>query len=795
MGDILGKSSVASRLGRGLAYGVAGIAGLVLLAAGGVTYTLIASKPMLDGAMAVTGLSAPVTITRDNQGVPTIQGATRADLARALGFLHGQERFFQMDLIRRASAGELSGLLGPIEAVMNIDRQRRLHRFRHRAEQAVANASPEEKALLSAYAEGVNEGLSSLGARPFEYALLLSSPRPWQPADSILAGYSMYLDLQDDRAVMEQSRATVLEKLGPDLTAFLYPGGTALDSAIDGSILPAPPLPAALPPAPAKAALDLPPLPPPTPGSNAWAVGGGLTDSGAALVANDMHLGISVPGTWYRARLVQTGGEGGMDITGVTLPGTPMIIVGANGHIAWGYTNSYIDTADRILLDPVPGQPDQYQTPEGPKPITQVTEKICPAWTGCTDLVVEETIWGPVIDKDAQGRRTALRWTAHEPDAVRLGPMARMERARSVEEAITIAHEARQPQQNFVVGDAAGAVAWTIIGAVPARYGHDGTLPTSWADGSRGWHGMLPPEKVPVVLNPEHQRIWTANARIVGGEAYALLGDGGYDMGARQGQIRDELFAKTRLTPADMLAIQLDDRGLVLDFWQGEMLAALQTRTTRPGLAAMVDPVKSWGGRAIPESIGYRLVREFRSRLSQRLYGAYLAADGDLSRREIARQMEAPLRRLLTERPPALVPAPYKDWDALIDATLADVAQAVEKAGGIDAFTWGARNNAGVKHPLARLLPPLSALTDPEDVPVPGDALQPRAQAPGFGASERFAVSPGREKDGYFHMPGSQSGNPLSPYYLAGHQDWVRGRPSPFLPGPARWTLTLKPAT
>lgn len=791
----MGRKSVAGRIGRGLGYVLAGIAGLVVLAGAGVTYTLVRSKPALEGTLALSGLSAPVTIARDAQGVPVIQGATRADLARALGFLHGQERFFQMDLIRRAAAGELSGLLGPVQLVIDLDERRRLHRFRHRASQALANASATEQLLLQAYADGVNEGLAMLGARPFEYALLLARPEPWQPADSLLAGYAMYLDLQDDRALLERNRAATLAKLGPDLTAFLFPPGSPVDSALDGSTLPEPPLPGALPAASASPAGGVPPLPPPAPGSNTWAVGGALTESGAALVADDMHLGLSVPGTWYRARLVQTGGEGGLDITGVTLPGTPMIITGSNGYVAWGYTNSYIDTADRILLDPVPGQPDSYLTPDGLRTLTKTNEPICPAWSSCHDLVVEETIWGPVVERDAEGRRVALRWTAHDADAIRIAPMARLERARSVAEAIEAAHLSRQPQQNFVVGDAAGNVAWTIIGAVPERFGHDGTLPTSWADGSRGWGGMLPPDRVPVILNPEHHRIWTANARIVGGDAYALLGDGGYDMGARQGQIRDGLFARSRFQPTDMLSIQLDDRGTVLDFWQGQLLAALEARADDAALAAMRDPVRDWGGRAVPDSIGYRLVRDFRSKLAQRVYGAYLSSDGELSRRELSRQMEAPLRRLLTERPAALVPPPYQSWDALIDTTLAELAGDVAAAGGVDSYRWGDRNNAGVRHPLARLLPPLSHLTDPPDQPMPGDTLQPRAQAPGFGASERYAVSPGLEKQGYFHMPGSQSGNPLSPYYLAGHQDWVAGKPTPFLPGPARWTLTLKPAT
>lgn len=795
-----GKQGVARRLGRALGYGLAGIAGLVVVAAAGVTWTLYAARPVLEGTRPIPGLKGPVSIARDSQGVPLVEARSRADLARALGFLHGQERFFQMDLIRRASAGELSALLGPIGPVVEIDKGRRLHRFRHRAQQIIASMDGDERALLEAYAEGVNAGLDALGTRPFEYALLLATPKPWQAEDSILAAFAMYLDLQDDKAAQDRALATARNRLGGELADFLFPHGTPLDSALDGSVLPEPPMPASLPAGlaaapPAKAALLAPLLNPrPAFGSNGWAVGGGLTGTGAGLLANDMHLGLSVPGTWYRARLKMAGGtEPDLDVTGATLPGTPLVVAGSNGRVAWGYTNSYIDTADLVVLDPVQGADDQYQTPDGPRPITKVTEQICPAWADCQPLVVEETIWGPVVGRDDQGRRLAVRWTAHDPGAINLHGLLGLERARSVAEAINIAHTARQPQQNLVVTDSAGNVAWTVIGAVPHRFGQDGRLPTSWADGTRGWVGMLPPDQIPTILNPDDQRIWTANARIVGGAAYALLGDGGYDMGARQGQIRDALMARNQFTPKDMLAIQLDDRGGVLDFWQAQMLAALNQHQDDPALAAMKAKVENWGGRAMPDSVGYRLVREFRSGVAQRVYAAYLGMEGKPGRRDMARQMEAPLRRLLEQRPAALLPPGYADWDALISAELTDLAGDIAKAGGLETYTWGARNNAGVGHPLARILPPLAWLTDPPDVPVPGDTLQPRAQAPGFGASERFGVSPGREKEGYFHMPGSQSGNPLSPYYLAGHQDWVAGNPSPFLPGAARWTLTLRP--
>jgi penicillin G amidase len=773
--------------------------GLLLILVGGVAglfgWRLLSSEPQLTGEARIPGLSGPVSVTRDAQGVPTLTAASRTDLARGLGFLHGQERFFQMDLLRRAAAGEIGALSGAA-AALRLDRRSRPHRFRSRAEATLAQASAAERELLDAYVSGVNAGLTSLGSAPFEYLLLRQTPQPWTAADTILAVDAMYLDLQDEDGRIESSADLLRSRLGESWAAFLNPVGTFLDAPLDGSRLPDPALPtevvkpvkqAGLPAnlqnAEGESAI----------GSNAWGVGGSLTTTGAALVAVDMHLGLRLPNTWYRARLVEQTAEGRktLDITGVTLPGTPLIVAGSNGRIAWGFTNSYIDTGDSIILEPVPGQPESYLTPDGPRPLTRIEEQLC-AGSSCETLVVEETIWGPVVGRDSQGRRLARRWVAHDPDAVRLAPSLALEKAGSVAEAVAIAHTAGLPQQNLVVGDRDGNIAWTLIGRVPQRFGFDGRSPVSWADGTRGWSGWLPPGQVPVVLNPADGRIWTANARILGGNSLAVLGDGGYAGGMRAGMIRHRLLVKDRFVPQDHLDIQLDDRGLLLIPWQAILQKELQQRAVGDvSLVPFLDPVRDWGGRAVPNSIGYRLVRTFRSEVLRLLYSGYLGQD-DVSA-FITGQSEGPALRLLTDRTPALVPAGYPGWDALFDAAIAGMAADVKKEGGLSAYSWGARNRPGIRHPLAQFVPLLSSLTDPPDRPLPGDTFQPRVQGRGFGASERFAVSPGHEEQGLFHMPGGQSGHPLSPYYLAGHDDWRDGKPAPFLPGAPRWTLTLTP--
>ena len=800
------RRSLAGRIFFWLMWLLAVLLLTLVLAAGWFWWRMEGSVPRLDGEVAIAGLSAPVTVERDALGTPTITGATRTDVARALGYLHAQDRYFRMDMQRRFASGELSALAGG--AMADIDRRIRPHRFRARAKAALAAMSPAERALLEAYVAGVNEGLAGLRTQPFEYLLLRGEAEPWKPEDTFLSVMAMYLNLQPATPQRELDRARAAKALGAEMSAFLYPVTTELDAPIDGSRLAEPPMPLGIEPlgaapvvAPAGGAVVDDVRLSEAVGSNNWAVSGALTATGAALVANDMHLGLDVPSIWYRARLVVRpaagSGEAALDATGVTLPGTPFLVAGSNGRIAWGFTNSYIDTSDAVVVEWVDEKAGTYRTPAGTATVRQVGERLC-IKDDCETLPVRETIWGPIVAVDAFGRTIAMRWTAHEVDAIRLGAALDMERAETVAEAVAVARRSGIPQQNLAVGDRSGAIAWTIIGRVPRRVGFDGQEAVSFADGTKRWDGYLTPDETPLVLNPAGGRIWTANSRVVGGEGFAKLGDGGYDTGARAGRIHELLLAKERFQPRDFLAIQLDDTATRNRFWQQLMLAELQKRDD-PRLKAMVAPVANWGERALPASVGYRLVDSFRQEAVDGLYEAWLGKPEKTAGRRtwLASQAEGPARRLLRERPRGLVPRGYASWDAYIDTVLKAVADDVdsEAGGDLSRYTWSVVGRAGISHPLARAIPPLAWVTNPKDVAVPGDRPTVRAAAPGFGASERFAVSPGREAEGLFHMPGGQAGSPRTPYYLAGHEDWVEGRPTPFLPGATRWRLKMVPAS
>jgi penicillin amidase len=779
------SSIILRRIGIGIAGLVALLILLLIAAAGWFAIRLERSTPRLDGAVTAPGLSAPVAIARDAHGVPTITGRTRADVAYATGYLHAQERFFQMDQLRRAAAGELGELFG--SAGLEIDRHTRPHLFRARAQYLLAHMASADRAVLDRYVAGVNRGLADLRAAPFEYALLRKTPRPWRAADSLLVVYAMYLDLQGAQPELELNRARAAARLGAGMADFLYPVGGELDTALDGSIAPQPVMPTRLLSAPAGRGGT--PAERIVKGSNDWAVSGRLTVTGAAMVANDMHLTTAMPNTWYRARLIV---PGSLDAIGVTLPGVFPMVVGSNGHVAWGFTDAYIDTHDAVIVDPIPGKKDWYRTPLGPRRIAIRHERLCAAT--CADFPVRGTVWGPIVARMADGREVADRWIAHDANAIRLAPMLALEQARSVTQAVAAAHALALPDENMAVGDTQGHIAWTIAGQIPRRFGWDGRDAVSWADGRKGWAGYLDPAEVPAIVDPPGGRVWTANARVVGGQALRLLGDGGYDDGGRAHEIGRRLAAKARFTERDMLAIQLDTISGRARFWRGVLLRALgRHRDARS--RAMIATLMQWNGAADANSVAYRMIRTFRAGLITKAYAAYVGTPADGTKGYALSSAEQAMRTLLRERPPRLVPPGYKSWDAFLDDGLVDLSDKIHRQadGELKRFTWGQWLHADVHHPLARAIPLLGLLTDPKDQSMSGDAGTPRAQYRGAGASERLVVSPGHEAQGLFHMPGGQSGAPLAPYYLAGHRDWVEGRATPLLPGATRWTLTLKP--
>ena len=770
------------------------LVGIVVVVIGVAWFLLRGSLPALEGEQSVAGLQARVSVSRDALGVVTIDAGSEADAMRALGLVHAQERYFEMDLMRRAAAGELSGLFG--SAAVPTDQRMRVHRLRARTDAHLAHALGERPQVVQAYVEGVNRGLGSLRVRPWPYLLLRQQPTAWTATDSVLAGLAMYADLQDPTNENELAMRRIREVAPPALYALLSHDGSEWDAPLFGEARGN----ALLPPADA---LQLRNGQRPSPsahegsseragqdvhGSNNFAVAGALTADGRAILADDMHLGLRAPNLWFRVSLRYpdpAAPDGQVDVSGFSLPGLPAIVVGSNGHVAWGFTNSYIDNADFM---PVAAGAEGVQVHE---------ERILVAGGADVSLRVRETAWGPILHERADGSGEALRWTAQLPGAVSMA-FADMARAGDLDDALKIADRAGIPTQNLLLADAKGRIAWRLIGARPDRAadcppsGFTTVAPAHCAP----W--AIRSDQSPALVDPPSQRLWTANGRVLDGTDLAVAGNAGYDLGARGRQIRDDLNAKQRFSERDLLAIQLDDRAVFLERWW-TLLRQVVEYSDDPALKRLEAASRQWEGHASAEAVSYRIARGFRSKVQDIITTALLAPakqslGEDYLEPKLA-QVEGVLWPLVSEQPAHLLPAPYPDWNALLaDAARQAETELAEKGADLSRRTWGERNTAAICHPISRALPAFARpwLCMPADA-LPGDSNLPRVQGPSFGASQRMVVSPGHEADGIIHMPGGQSGHPLSPFWGAGHEDWVHGRPTPFLPGKARYTLVLEP--
>lgn len=796
--------------------GVVTLAVCALLFFGGGLWAfalLQGSLPALSGKHTMPTLHSEVQIERDQFGVVTVSGQGRDDVARGLGFVHAQERFFQMDLLRRAAAGELAELFG--STALELDKRVRVHGLRGVAQAAWDALEGRQREIVLAYVEGVNEGLTQLASEPFEYLILRRHPRLWQPLDCLLVGLAMFLDLQDDLGERHEMLALLATLYPKEMLSFLVPRSTEWDTLLRGGDLPSSALPAATVfnpretfkrlarPAP-RAAWAPPGLEftteTQTAASNSWAVDGRHSTHGSALVAGDMHLNLRVPNVWFRAQLkwFDTGANQRRSITGVTLPGGPIVVAGSNNTVAWAFTNSYVDTTELIELEMQTIPRPRYRTSDGWMEMKLREERITVKGAGSTIITVPISHWGPTRLL-ADGTHVAVRWVGHDPQAVNFMSLMDMESAATRDEALAIGQRAGIPAQNIVVADDQGKIGWTLAGYLPRRtFSHDYGL-TSWRHADTSWAGKLEKHDLPRVVDPVDGRLWTANNRLVTDEDAKRLGDGGYVLGARARQIRDRLMAQDKFSESDMLKIQLDDRALFLERWRALLLEILTDDAVRdhPQRGVARELVAAWSGRASINDAGYRIVRAFRQFLAADVFDVVLnraqQVDPTFPYQRFS-QWEAPLWQIVTERPLHFLHPDLQTWNEQFLRTVDRLIATLEQTGpNLADRTWGERNQLAMSHPFAMAVPWLAKWLNMPSTPLPGDDHMPRVQGPSAGSSQRMVVAPGQEKHGIMHMPGGQSGHPLSPFYRAGHKEWEQGAATPFLPEPPRYRLTLTP--
>lgn len=769
-------------------------------------WLLLAPLPPRNGTYVLPSLREKAVVKFDHFGVPHVEARDRYDAFGAIGYVTGRDRLFQMDLLRRKSAGRLAEIFGA--AVIEDDRWARIMGFSHLAEAVLARLSDEHKKTLSAYTEGVNQAMRDARALPWEFTILGYRPEPWTVEDSILVVFNLarlsYTEEQERMAsIMHASLPEeVFKFLTPDSDCFNEPLASSGDSRRCAPAAPVDSLARLV--ANAEQRSGAAPTSPRAVarGSNAWVVAPYKTRSGRAIVANDMHLSLALPNIWYQADLAY----GGSRLEGLTLPGLPMIVAGSNGRVAWGLTSVDGDFADLVRLRKIGPGGDTYITPGGKLAFRFRPERI--SVRGASDLVltVKETVWGPVLNDDLLGEEVAVRWTMLDPGATNLN-MIDMDRVRNVGEALSLLRSAGVPPLNGLIADDGGAIAWTLMGKIPKRRGFDGLYAEYWGDGKVGWDGYLSFEEMPSIVDPPQGFIVSANHRMIPVSQFGVKLSQDFPGGFRARRIHERLAALGHMDVADMAALQLDSSAEFYGFYRKLALDALRTgdRTHTEKITHIVRALEAWDERAEPNSLGLPLIVSFRIKLIDEILAPILAK----CRQRAANfkfewsNVDVALQAIINSGDQRLTPNREKhgDWTSFLSDAVIENARELERAYGraIDQLTWGDVNRSQIAHPLSSATPLLARILDMPREPVGGCPHCVRIHAiensASVGANVRMVLTPGREVEGLLQMVGGQSGQLGSPHYADREDDWIFGRFEPFRSRDLQSELILLPAT
>lgn len=587
---------------------------LVLVIAGYGTYLIRRPYPQIAGTLAVAGLQAPVEVIRDRWGVPHLFARNEHDLLFAQGFVHAQDRLWQMELNRRTASGRLSEIFGAV--TLETDRFLRTVGLRRAAEAEWAIQPADVKALAAAYAEGVNAFIATHRDRlPVEFALLRFSPEPWTPVDSIVFAKLMAWVLAGNWDA-EILRAHLLSRFGPDGMRALMPAYPAENPII---------VPDATVYAPFRSAavLRLLAFAPPRNGigSNNWVVAGSRTTTGTPLLANDPHLEAGMPSIWYEMHLQ----GGGVNVTGSTFPGTPGVIIGHNDHIAWGMTNAGPDVQDLYMEQFDPDDPARYLYKGTWERATVVQERIIVK--GRRDplvLPVRITRHGPILNSVVEGLPSflAMRWTALDPGTI-VTSVLRLDRAQNWGEFREALRFWTVPAQNFVFADREGNIGYQLPGRIPIRAKGDGLLPVPGWTGEYEWIGDIPFEDLPSSFNPARGYVVTANNRIVP-DTYRHLISLEWDPGFRARRIEALLGAQPKVGIEDMQRIQMDVASLP---GRAIVRALTDAKVAEEPAASLLAELRAWDGVLSSDSRPAAIYEVFRVTLPALLFKDVLGAD------------------------------------------------------------------------------------------------------------------------------------------------------------------------
>jgi penicillin amidase len=786
------------------------VAGAVVTGGVWLKHKMQSSLPEVDGDLLTPGLSAPVTVRRDQHGVPHIEAANLDDLLFAQGYVTAQDRLWQMDMARRMAAGEAAEILG--SKLVEHDRMQRVLAMRVTAERLTSSLDAQQRRLFDDYAGGVNAYIGSHADRlPAEFRLLHYQPKPWQPVDSMVVVMSM-VQMLDEHWQDKLERERVTARLGPTLAAALYPTGSWRDRP---PVTTEPPLTAPQ--------QNIPDIPLDesqdgvlnddllhlrqmmghadclgcAPGSNEWVVAGSRTASGQAMLSNDMHLEQEIPNIWYETALKAPG----LHAAGVTVPGLPLVVAGHNDHVAWGFTALYGDTQD-IYVERVNGQ-DQYQGVDGTwRPMEHGRETIHVRGGHDVTLDVERTGHGVVITPLIPGekRTLTLKWSVYDPKAGGY-PLLAMNTASNWTEFRAALDTWWAPTQNVVYADDQGHIGYQAVGDIPYRPGGLAGVPI--ADEQHEWQGFIGFDQLPSAFDPPGGILATANARVTPNPNSPTTAVAGSPVAGPSGPpapapttvaptaaappeltlewgdpYRNEriwkwLEPKEKLTQQQMLTLQTDVYSeLDQEIAQRLAYGIDHAKNTDARLRQAADLMRSWDGAVTIDSAPAAIVAAAKAAFYPMLLKPKLGDDWRLY--HWAESLFAGEQILMNE-PAAWLPPQYASWDDF----LADMVRQGLAQGGAPSdlrqWRYGYAHPLDVEHPLFGLLPWFKKWTGTGVLPQSGDTSTVKQVGRSFGPSQRFTIDWSNVDGATEDITMGESGDPLSAYYRDQWPYWYGG--------------------
>jgi penicillin amidase len=761
------------------------ICGLILVIFSGVYAYLRFTLPDYNGEITVPGITKSVDIIRDSYGMPHIYAQTDADAYFALGYCIAQDRLFHMDLMRRAARGKLAEILG--NDLITVDRFFRTITAGKSVEE-VAAAHPHEIISASkAYAAGVNYFIKHhKGPLPLEFTILGYVPEPWQPSDVAAIQYVMAVDLNTAFSV-EMLHAAVTEKFGEEVAREIFPdyadgyptiipqGSAALDFLETLNL--------------ARAVRG-------TEGggaSNSWVVSAKKSATGRPIFANDPHLGHRAPGIWYEAHVVSPS----MNVSGAFLPGVPFAIIGANEHVAWGFTSVAADDADFYIEKINPVNSNQYEFMGRWEDMTIKEEVIKVKDSDDVKFKIRLTRHGPIIDeinqyKEPQNTALAMRWTAY--DVLYATPFYHLNTARSIDDIEKAAAHFKCPGQNWVYADDQGNIGYWAAVAIPIREGFSGALPVPGWDGKHEWKGYVPTGQQPHLRNPDRGWIATANNKHVGDD-YPYPISHYYAMPDRFVRIKEMITAKQKLDSRDFAKMQADFYVVLAREWVPLMLEALSGKQFSEKEKKAVAALRSWnftaGSEDIAPTMFHATVNEmvknmFQKRLGNDLYGQYLKNSYVIF--NTMRNLIAAGQSRWFDDPDTDEKEGIKE---LIGKSFTDaVAYLDEKMGSnVDDWKWGKLHTLTLYHPFGRSSSLMGYFMNIGPYTIGGSFATVNPQPykltepwEGYhGASLRYIVDFADRKNSRRVIPAGISGNFMSPHYDDQAELWRTGKYRPFV--------------